>query len=414
MDILDNIMFATKNRTLRSNIKIESSYIDLDQLNDPQPPVIVNPGGPVPIFSYPLANKFNFCAIQDNHCITRGIKNHWYHIDKQEVYSEGGDIYASFIDSSNYHLIYAYLIENTRIFQIFERLIEKTLVGEELGISDDPYVFDWINNSIRLFFQTDSPKILNLKSVIRPNSDHSRRNAYYRMFGMDLAFGDIDSKQNIIPYYKAKASNQQFVPLFERFLTEVWQGYINARNTAGVNTSDVNVLGHMAEELREMLIARRGNENLTYAHQNLSKEEYSSVLMSNWFSFIISFDSPLVTFLNCQSSTIGERLLKIGEKMGVPAHKKCQALFEMADPASSILLAIETGGLFDDSIWLQDLLSSLNPNTPPNIHSHFMTELLTVITNWEKATGHPIKNPESRISGSVKIQNGVKTQNYLN
>jgi hypothetical protein len=311
--------------------------------------------------------------------------------------------------------MYAYLIENTRIFQIFERFIEKYITDEELGIANNELLFNWIANSERLYFRSDSPKATNLRSVIRPSSDASRRNAYYRMFGMDLAFGDIDSKNTAIPYYKAKSSNQQFVPLFERFLSEIWQGYINARNSSGVNTSDVNVLVELADQLREMMAARRGSIS-NYSAKNLSREEFSSVLISSWFTFIISYDSPIVTHLSCQSSTIGERLMKIGDKVGIKAHRKCQALFEMADAAARILISIETGNLLNDASWLQDMLASLDPaNNPPTIYSDYMTLFLTVINNWEKATGHPIKNPQSNISGSVTIKpNGSIKQPSLN
>src|SRR4029078_2963787 len=101
-------------------------------------------------------------------------------------------------------------IENTRILQIFERVIDKYLHDEELGIADNFNTFNWIQNSERLFFKSDIPKQTNLRSILRPNSDNSRRNAYFRMFGMDLAFGDIDHQSTSKPYLKARASNQQF------------------------------------------------------------------------------------------------------------------------------------------------------------------------------------------------------------
>lgn len=410
MDILDNIIYATYHSPLNGGNFITSDYMNLPAT----PPALTNPGPPAPpvtIYSYDLVNKLNYCALRDVKVIERGIAKHWYDVNDRLKYSN----FSSFEFSSTYHLMYAYLIENTRIFQIFERFIEKYITDEELGIANDELVFNWIANSERLFFRSDSPKATNLRSVIRPSSDASRRNAYYRMFGMDLAFGDIDSKNTAIPYFKAKASNQQFVPLFERFLSEVWQGYINARNSSGVNTSDVNVLEELANQLKEMLAARRGSIT-NYAAQNLSREEYSSVLNSNWFTFIISYDSPIVTHLSCQSSTIGERLMKIGDKVGIKAHRKCQALFEMADAAARILLSIETGDLLNNASWLQDMLASLDPNNnPPTLHSEYMTLLLTVINNWEKATGHPIKNPQSNISGTVSIKpNGSIKQPSLN
>jgi hypothetical protein len=227
------------------------------------------------------------------------------------------------------------------------------------------------------------------------------------MFGMDLAFGDAASQSDSLAYVRSKSSNQQFIVLFERYLSEVWQGYINARNTSGANTSDTNILVEYAQQLQEMMAARRGDTaNNTYAHLNLSREEYSSVLMTSWFSFIISYDSPVVNYLSCQSSTIGERLIKIGNKVGIQAHRKCQSLFEMAGSAAMILLAIESRGLLDDSAWVGRMLSSLNPPVPSplSIEGNFMNAFLTVINNWEKATGHKIKNPEANVTGTVKVQ----------
>jgi hypothetical protein len=98
--------------------------------------------------------------------------------------------------------------------------------------------------------------------------------------------------------------------------------------------------------------------------------------------------------------------MKIGNKVGIQAHRKCQSLFEMAGPAAIILLAIETRGLLDDPAWVGRMLTSLNPPVPNPLttEGNFMNNFLTVINNWEKATGHKIKNPEANVTGSVKVQ----------
>lgn len=423
MDILDNIIFATYNRFLTGLRPIVSDYI----ANPAIAPIpgILNPGPPAPLvpqFGYPVFDKLNYCAFDDVSLLEKGILRHWYDVDNQDVYPNPlaplSGQFSSFVDSSNYHMIYAYLLENTRILQIFERVIERYLNDEELGISNGLPTFNWIQNSEKLFFKNDSPKATNLRSLIRPSSDASRRNAYHRMFGMDLAFGDAEIQASNVTYPKAKSSNQQFILLFERYLTEIWQGYINARNTSGANTSDVNILIELAQQLQEMLAARRGDTvGNTYSHLNLSKEEFSSVLMTSWFTFIISYDSPVVNFLSCQSSTIGERLIKIGAKVGIPAHRKCQSLFEMAGSAATVLLAIEARGLLDNPAWVGGMLTSLNPPVPNPlpVQATYMNAFLTVINNWEKATGHKIKNPEANITGTVKVQqNGVKAPALMN
>ncbi len=438
MDIIDNLLYATYASPLQINTGTSTPHYPVDQRiiseyiarfigtdsGTIDPPIQVGvdiligdigyPGDPV--YSYQLDTKLNFCAYQDPDVIEATMLRHWYDINQKVDYRENGipgttstptdKLYASF-KSSPYHLIFAYLIENTRILQIFERLIEKYQYDEEFGIAADATAFNWIQNTERLFFKNDTLRSLNVRSLIRPNSDATRRNAYWRMFGMDLAFGDINSPSNgQLQYVKAKTSNQQFVPLFEKYLSEIWQSYINANNSSGINTSDINIVVDLATQLRELLIARRGDvASAPYANQNLSREEFYSVLTASWFTFIISYDSAVVQFLNCQSSTIGERLIKIGNKVGIPAHNKCQSLFEMAGSASYILRNIENGGIFDSPSTMPDILKSLNPGGGGTAQNkNFMSDLLTIINNWEKATGHLIKIASPNIAGAVRVQ----------
>jgi hypothetical protein len=372
-----------------------------------------------PVYSYDMNDKMNFCAFRDPDIFEASVRRHWYDIDNRMNYDSDGiqpfgagpnlgqNRYSSFANSSTYHLIYAYFTENTRMLQIFERMIEKYLHDEELGIADDTLAFNWIQNSERLFFKNDSMRSSNVRSLIRPSADASRRNAYWRLFGMDLAFGDINSQNGgVVPYVKATTANLQFIPLFEKYLSEVWQAFINARNATGLNTADYEVLTSLATDLRELLSARRGaTSGNTYGDLNLSREEFASVLMTSWFTFIISDDSPVVQFLHCQSSTIGERLIKIGNKVGIPAHRKSQDLFEMAAASANILRIIENGGVLDNAGIMTTIIQSLNPPVVPPLtpNQNLMSDLLTIINSWEKATGHRIKTPEANIRGTVSI-----------
>lgn len=441
MDIIDNLIYTT----YQSGIQIPAAVVAPPVSPNIIPAPFTRPGNrilsnfidgfpslPVPVaplFNYPLGNKMDFCSYNDPGVIEKSANRHWYDINMQANYDSlgvtafsgapNGIRLTSFEDSSTYHLMYAYLIENTRLLQIIERFLEKYITDEELGIASNNQVVNWIQNAESLFFNTSSQIGAGVRSQVRPRTDATRRNAYWRMFGMDLAFGDINTENNAAVYSKAKSSNQQFVPLFEKYLAEIWQGYINARNSSGENRSDVNVIVDLALQLKELLNARRGDvAGNTYANLSLSKEEFYSVLITSWFTFIISDNTPVVDYLNCTSSTIGERLLKIGNKVGIPAHSKCQYLFEMAGAAASILTSIEVGGFLDNAADVQTILSSLNPPpaVPPlPVYSNFMTNFLTVINNWEKATGHKIKNPEANITGTVRIQkNGTQTQPAMN
>ena len=110
-----------------------------------------------PVYSYDLNDKMNFCAFRDPDIFEDSVRRHWYDIDHRSNYDSDGiqpfalaapnpgqNRYSRFANSSTYHLIYAYLTENTRMLQIFERMIEKYLNDEELGIADDPLAFNWI------------------------------------------------------------------------------------------------------------------------------------------------------------------------------------------------------------------------------------------------------------------------------
>lgn len=435
MDIIDNLIYASVISQVEPNYQakippapaVPIGVLPIARTKSnyfPQYVPLAAPG-PGPMYNYPMVDRMTFCSFQDPAFLERAIQRHWYDVDDQVNHDSNGvqpaftgpiggaNRYVSFTQSSTYHLITAYLLENTRMLQIFERLLEKCVADEEFGIPGNNLVFNWMGNTERLFFKNDSPRTANLRSLIRPNSDDSRRNAYWRMLGIDLAFGGPNSQQS--SYSKAKTSNQQFIPLFEKFLAEIWQGYINRVNAGNVNTSDVNIITDLAQQLRELLEARRGDPGVnTYANLNLSREEFSATLITGWFHFIISDNTPVVTFLNCQSSSIGERLLKIGAKVGIPAHGKCQSLFEMAAAAGQILNIIEIGGVLDNAAAVPIILASLNVPPPVGAMPVLMQNLLTVINNWERATGHKIKNREANINGTVRVAQIARGASVVN
>jgi hypothetical protein len=162
-----------------------------------------------------------------------------------------------------------------------------------------------------------------------------------------------------------------------------------------------------------MLLARRGvDNNLTlqnYHVMNLSREEFSSVVMMTWLFFIVSYNnSPLVQFLGCQANTASERLANIGRKVGISAHKKSQGLFDMAGPMATVLRQAEFGTFETAGIipWIQGVVESQTPlgraaATPQQITA--LNDLLTIINNWEKTTGHPIKTLEGNANRTVRL-----------
>src|SRR5690606_18636179 len=106
-----------------------------------------------------------------------------------------------------HHLIYAYMIENTQIYDIFRRVVFEYLHGEQLGVPLNGSEH-WLRITEELFYKDPAPFFITaVASHLRPDLSATRRNAYYRMFGMDLNHGSGDKKE--YPYSKAKASNAQ-------------------------------------------------------------------------------------------------------------------------------------------------------------------------------------------------------------
>ena len=153
------------------------------------------------------------------------------------------------------HFGYAYALENTRIVQILGRIVREYRNGEGLGVPT-PATRRWVEATEALLFGAANPFTAWLStSSLRKDPEAVRRNAYWRLFGLDLAFGAED---NSAPSYeKAHAANAGFAPLFEELLFELWQAMSNERNIAGSNQSDDDRIFRLAEQLRFILISRR-------------------------------------------------------------------------------------------------------------------------------------------------------------
>lgn len=430
MDFIDHLIYTANTPNARGNYPaLLSDNVSLLSPSLPgipgsiESPVLVAPAA-LPTISatgtFSLNIRENFIFYQDSKVIDQAIQKHWFDLVNGPININSVPIFEP--DSVPiYHLIYAYLIENTRITQIMERLIYLYQHDEVLGIASsgntvNQNAFQWISNTENLFFKTlSNTSYRNTSGNLRPNPEANRRNAYYRMFGMDLAFGEpTGGKGTDYSYFKAKTANKEFIFLVEQFLAEIWQAYINAQNTSGANTTDYQRIIDMAIKLREMLMARRGASGFislqNYRFMNLSKEEFSSVGFMSWLFFIISYNSPLVTFLGCQANTASERLINIGKKVGIDAHNKSQALFDMAAPMATLLRQIEFGTfeLSTPVLWIRRVIESQTPSGAAPIataqQAAALLDLLTIINNWEKATGHRIKNPEANIRGTVRIE----------
>jgi hypothetical protein len=272
------------------------------------------------------------------------------------------------------HLIYAYLIENTCIYDIFRRVIYEYRHGERLGV---PLASTqhWLRNTEELFFRDSAPfSIYSASSYIRPDQGASRRNAYYRMFGMDLNHGTSDNKP--YPYEKPDVANREFVSTFEEFLKEVWVAIANSSNKSGMKQTDDATISLLARRLHDMLRTRRINGNL-------SQEEFWFVSMMSWFHLSLEFDSPIVVSLRAEGSNEEERLKKIANQVKVPVHAKAYNFFRLADPLSTLLTQIELG-TYNDPSTVSALYDAETPNPVEK-------DMRLIINYWSLATDRNMK-----------------------
>jgi len=281
------------------------------------------------------------------------------------------------------HLIYAYVVESTRIVQILGRVVREYRSGEALGIASQE-TRRWVEATETLLFGAANPLAAWLStSHVRPDAEAVRRNAYWRMFGLDLGFGRED---NTPPAYaKAQAANASFTALFEELLFELWQAISNLRNQSGVNQSDDDRIYRIAEQLRFVLNSRRQSDMLR-------REELSAVAALGWAELTVSFDTPVVKDLGADATNPGDRLKIIGERVGLAAHSRSAAFFAMSEEISILLRVIEAGFVSGPSTaWL---LYATEPEfTLPDGFkiTPFGNESRRVITEWAAATGKDLK-----------------------
>ena len=268
------------------------------------------------------------------------------------------------------HLIYAYMIENTRVYEIFRRVLHQFLHGEQLGVPTAE-TQHWLRNTEELFYQNPFPySVTAVTSDIRSDLRASRRNAYQRMFGMDLNHGTDENQP--YSYVRSDVANNEFVPTFEEFLREVWVGITNERNTSGSDPTDDSKIGELAEKLHDMLFSRRVNGNL-------AREEFCFVSMMSWFHLTLEFDSPVVVSLRAEAASAEQRLFKIAQRVGLPAHGLSKSFLDIADVMSRVLILIETGRYNDSGAARAFYTGTLQPL------------LRTIITHWSIITGRDVK-----------------------
>jgi hypothetical protein len=243
------------------------------------------------------------------------------------------------------HLIYAYLIENTRIYDIFQAVVHAYQHGEELQVPSAA-TQRFIRNTEYLLYTDPAPTtVWNLTSRTRSDECALRMTHYWRAFGLDLSH--VDQIADAHPYEKPAAANVNFIPTLETLMGEVWRASANVRNFAGANETDNEAIRRSARQLYDMLTTRR-------LHGNFAREEFRAVGLMSWLHLAVMFNSPVVVDLRAEASSPELRLAKIGERVGIKAHPESQALFLLSQPTSFLMIAIEQG-LFNGALGAQSL-----------------------------------------------------------
>jgi hypothetical protein len=273
-----------------------------------------------------------------------------------------------------HHLGYAFAIESTRVAQIMARVVRLFRSGEALGIPS--YATQrWLDTTETLLFSAAYPFAAWMStSLIRPDAEAVRRNAYYRLFGMDLAHG-TDSNAPYA-YEKPETANRTFVPLFQELLYELWKAIENVRNLVGPNQSDDDRIFRLAEQLSFVLRSRRQNALL-------GREELAAVTAMGWYDLTLSTNNPIIRDLRADAPTQSDRLRIIGERVGLAPHSKAASFFSMAEELSLFLRNIEArvvGGPAQSWILYRDAPA-------PAIGA----AVRRVITEWSAASGQDLK-----------------------
>jgi hypothetical protein len=284
------------------------------------------------------------------------------------------------------HMIYAYLIESTGIYEIIAAILTRIVRGETLG-KLRPETLQWARATEELLFR-DPPlfSIGGIESRVRPDIRIARRNAYWRMFGLDLPHPLPPSSAaagNTQPPWKldiGNGANTSFVARWNELLTQVWTGFENRVNQVGTNATDAEYVALLCLAIDDMLGNRRQGGLL-------AREELSYVAALSWCHLTVEDNTPLVEDLQATATSPAERLAKLGERVGMAPAPRSRELFELAEPMSALLWAIEletfNPGHAPESLYLPDVIGG--PPTKLNI------EVNRIIDLWQSATGTRIK-----------------------
>lgn len=287
-----------------------------------------------------------------------------------------------------HHLVYAYLIESTGVLEVFAETMRRLVLGESLGALS-PAGVRWMRATEELFFR--EPPLFSIHGVVselRPHARLSRRNAYWRMFGLDLPH-PIPSRWGPGNESGWKADiglgvNADFRAKWTELLRQVWLGTENRKNSAGANATDPAYVALLCVALKDMMNNRRRGGLL-------AREEFAYVTALSWFHLTVQDNHPIVVDLKAEATSPADRLASIAQRVGMSPAARSRELFELAEPMSTLLRAIELG-LFDTPTQAALLYDGTNPALARDMNN--------VIDLWQSATGERVKD---RPTGNVAV-----------
>jgi hypothetical protein len=181
----------------------------------------------------------------------------------------------------------------------------------------------------------------------------------------------------------AEHANVDFVSAFDELLHEVWQGRTNFANAVGARPTDDAKISQLATRIADMMQTRR-------SQGTISREEYWAIATMEWFHATIrEANHPILVDLRITGSSPEERLFNVAQRVGYPAHGLSKSYFELAEPISRLMIAIETG-VYNDAAVVPALYTP--PTVPPPPGSISPVEDTDLIkTHWSIIRGRDIK-----------------------
>jgi hypothetical protein len=283
------------------------------------------------------------------------------------------------------HLVYAYLIESTGVFEVMAEVLRRLVVGETLN-SLSAKGLRWVRATEELFFR-DPPlfAIGGITSQLRPDLRVARRNAYWRMFAFEPSHsipprwrppsftGDEAWKADT-----GSGVNTGFREKWVELLRQVWLGIENAKNGIGPNATDREYVAFLCKAIKDMLnMRRRGGQ--------LAREEFVHVTTMSWFHLTLESDSPIVLDLKAEATNTADRLAKIAQLVGMAPAARSRELFELSELMSALLRAIELG-LFDSGAQAETLY------LPVGTNAKLLEDMNKIIDLWQSAAGERVKD----------------------